>query len=206
MKGPSSVIPIRAEMLSLEQVVKLPRNAKGHDPESITASLRRFGYLQRIIINETTGHLLSGHGRIEVLQKMQQHGESPPIGIEETAAGWAVPVDYVSVPEAEEEAAALALNKAQENGGWDDPILDEVLAQLREADALMGTGFSEDEVDARLLKPHLKKVPIEQPPPDMVWVLVGIPMARYGEVTAQIEAALSAPPPRKNWLWRLFFG
>lgn len=31
-------------------------------------------------------------------------------------------------------------------------------------------------------------------------------MKPIDEVTAQIEAALSAPPPRKSWLWRLFFG
>jgi adenylate kinase len=31
-------------------------------------------------------------------------------------------------------------------------------------------------------------------------------MKPIDEVTAQIEAALAAPPPRRSWLWRLFFG
>lgn len=31
-------------------------------------------------------------------------------------------------------------------------------------------------------------------------------MKPIDEVTAQIEAALAAPPPRKNWIWRLLFG
>jgi hypothetical protein len=31
-------------------------------------------------------------------------------------------------------------------------------------------------------------------------------MKPVDEVTAQIEAALVASPPRTSWLWRLFFG
>lgn len=185
--------PIRAELLPLSKVMQLPRNAKDHDVEGIEASLDEFGYLQRVIINEQTGHLLSGHGRIETLQKLQAQGAVRPVGIAGTGKEWLIPVDYVNVPVEKEEAAALALNKTQENGGWKDDVLDEVLLALKDADALGGTGFSDEEIAARLEKPTLKKLTLDQPPPAMVWALIGVPMERYAAITAQIEALAELP-------------
>jgi len=45
-----------------------------------------------------------------------------------------------------------------ETGGYDDVLLRAILADLRDADALGGTGFSEKEVDA-LLKAAAKDAP-----------------------------------------------
>lgn len=179
---------LRPELVPLDKIHKLPRNAKGHDLDTIRKSIGRFGYLHRIIVNEQTNHLLSGHGRLDSLVALQGSGAERPAGILGEGQIWLVPVDYVNVPEKDEEAAALALNKVQENGGYEDEILVAVLKQLNEEEGLEGTGFSEEEVKAALDPPHLKRRDDwKAPPPKMVWVLVGCPVDCYGERAAYFE-------------------
>jgi hypothetical protein len=48
------------------------------------------------------------------------------------------------------EAYLVASNRIVETGGYDKELLNAILADLRDADALQGTGFSESEVDALL--------------------------------------------------------
>jgi ParB-like chromosome segregation protein Spo0J len=43
--------------------------------------MRRFGFLERIIVNDVTGRLIAGHGRIDTLEQLKRAGP-PPEGIE----------------------------------------------------------------------------------------------------------------------------
>lgn len=188
-----SLKPMRAEVLPLSQVKQLPRNAKAHDVDAIQESMEEFGFMQRIVINDRTGHLLSGHGRIDTLNKLHTEGHEPPVGIEDGTNGWLVPVDFVDVPEEREEAAAMALNKVQEIGGWEDETYRDVVKALTESNQLAGTGISAEEVAKALETPHLKEHEIDQPPPTMVWALIGVPMELYPQVTGHIEAIAQVP-------------
>ena len=44
----------------------------------IYQSIKRFGFTQPIMMNENTGKLLAGHGRLQTLQTMKQSGEKVP--------------------------------------------------------------------------------------------------------------------------------
>lgn len=146
---------MRAGLIALDDVVRLPRNAKEHDLGEIDGAVRRFGFLERVVINETTGHLIAGHGRIDDLQSQKAAGRSRPKNVEVRGDGmWLVPADWVDVAESEEEAAAIALNRLVERGGWNEKQLAETLADLavQSEEMLSGVGYDLDDVDEMLLR------------------------------------------------------
>lgn len=134
---------------SLRKLKRLPRNPQRHDLGLLHRSYNRFGFLQRVIVNTVTGRMIAGHGRIDALQQRKASGGEPPVNVEVRGGEWLVPVDYVEVPEEQEEAAALALNRLGE-GDYDEVILMQVLADLAADVGLDGTGFDEDDLDALL--------------------------------------------------------
>ena len=103
-------------------------------------------------MNEGTGHILSGHGRTDVLRQMRAAGQEPPEGITVEDDDWLVPVDYVSVPENQEGAVTIALNRTVELGGWDNVKLAQLLQEIAAIDdeLLNATGYDGDDLDALL--------------------------------------------------------
>jgi hypothetical protein len=145
---------LKAKLKPLHTFERLPRNPKDHDIGGIAGSYSEFGFLERVVINERTGHILSGHGRIDTLQMQKANGASPPsnvvVDISEdgsSSSTWLVPVDYCDVPEDREEAAAIALNRYVERGGWNEEQLAQVLSDLAAKDQLHATGYDQDDVD-----------------------------------------------------------
>ncbi|KKL11642.1 hypothetical protein LCGC14_2543730, partial [marine sediment metagenome] len=144
---------IESGLVALSEVKGLPRNPKEHDTGAIHVSIEEFGFIDRIIINRRTGMLISGHGRMKELRMRKAKGLERPDGIETTGNGeWTVPCDYVDIPAEDEEAAAIALNKLVERGGWDKGRLVEILSDLsiRGEDKLLVTGFDADDLDQML--------------------------------------------------------
>lgn len=77
-----------------------PLNPKVHPPEQdavVEASLGQVGWLKSVQVNTTTGHVLDGHERIAVAIR---RGEAT------------VPVEYVTIPEADEAVALLTLDQS----------------------------------------------------------------------------------------------
>lgn len=143
---------MRADFIELDKAVGLQRNPKDHNIGDINTSVKRFGFLERVLINATTGHVLSGHGRIETLRKMKVQGSVPPQNVKVEQNKWLVPCDYVELAEEEEEAAAIALNRLVENGGWNEDLLTNILSDLaaRGPENLEGIGFDTDDLDRML--------------------------------------------------------
>lgn len=137
---------MQAQLEPLSKLVGLPRNPKLHNLGEIHQSIDRFGFVTRIVINDTTNHIVAGHGRVETLRQKRISAKKPPEGVEARPDDWYVPTDRISVPEEEEEALAIALNKIGENE-WDDVMSARILADLAAQDNLEGTGFDGDEVD-----------------------------------------------------------
>ena len=78
-----------------ENLLAHPLNARRHPPvqrDALRASLKEVGWIAPVIVNETTGHVVDGHARVE---------EAISNGIKE------IPVVYVKLSE-QEEANALA--------------------------------------------------------------------------------------------------
>jgi len=142
---------VRARLEPLSKLVGLPRNPKLHNLGDIHQSIERFGFVNRIIINDETDHMLAGNGRIEALRQMKVSNKKAPKGVEVRLDDWYVPTDRVSIPDNEEEALAIALNHIGENE-WDDARMAEILCDLAAQDELKGTGFDGDDVDYLLRK------------------------------------------------------
>lgn len=145
----------RLEYLSLDVLAAStdPRNPKAHDTDLVESSIDRFGFVEPVVLDERTGRLVSGHGRVETLRTMKEAGALPPDGVElvEGFADWMVPaiVGWASRSDAEAAAALVALNRTTEVGGWDERALTDLLERIDEANdwGLSGTGYDEADLD-----------------------------------------------------------
>lgn len=171
---------IAVKRVALDDVTPAPSNVKAHDRDLIVASLRRFGFADPVVVDQRTGELLAGHGRVEALRWMREMSEDPPAGAE----GWKVPVytGWQSANDVEADAARVALNRTTEAGGWDDQPLLDLLDRLGDTDAgLDGVGFDTGEVDA--LRARLAELdePEPAPPAPKPW-----PHRAAGEATCRV--------------------
>tara|TARA_R100000329_G_scaffold139840_1_gene121860 strand:+ start:1622 stop:2290 length:669 start_codon:yes stop_codon:yes gene_type:complete len=145
---------------NLDDIIQADTNPKDHDLGVLYQSMKRFGFTNPIIINESTGKLLAGHGRLQTLKMMRDNGEKAPDRIEveldtgdETIEYWHVPVLYgVSIENlAEAQAYLIADNRLTELGGWKPMDLMENLSEiLEETGNLDGTGYDLDDVETIL--------------------------------------------------------
>lgn len=205
---------IRIEYMPLSKLVRAPRNAKTHDLQAIAESMQRFGYVASVIIDDATGRLVAGHGRLDTLQSLKAQGQPPPDRIRVNGDEWLVPVQCgVSFDDAQEaEAYVVADNRTTEMGGWDETMLAEVLSDLAAAEKLDGTGYDGDDLDAMLgvlgdtkpLDRSLQEIDMETLPERPTWVLCTMAPALYPKVAhlldalamqgVQIEVSASANP------------
>lgn len=140
----------------LDELEPAPRNPKGHALEAIGRSINQFGYVEPVVVDDRTGLLVAGHGRVEELRRQRAAGADPPAGIGED---WKVPVlqGWASRSDAEAEAYLIASNRLTEVGGWDDHALAQMLGGI-EDDLLPATGFSDEALAALLAR-------VNPPPP-----------------------------------------
>jgi ParB-like chromosome segregation protein Spo0J len=109
------------------------KDLKKGDPEyeKLKRSIETFGYVEPVIWNKKTGHIVGGHQRFKILKDQ---------GVAE------VECVVVEMDEAEEKALNIALNKV--SGDWDMPKLAELLEDLDKSmfDVSL-TGFDAAEID-----------------------------------------------------------
>lgn len=151
--------------MPLDEVLKAPRNPKNHNAQVIAASMVRFGVVELPALDERTGRLVAGHGRLEDWQARRSLDEPPPEGvITDTEGNWLVPVSrgWSSRDDSEAEAYLITSNNSVILGGWNEQELNTVLADLARDDfglaQVTGYGASELEalMDAGLVTdPHL---------------------------------------------------
>lgn len=126
--------PIRH--VSLADLKPWPGAARTHSKKQIrqiAESIRRFGFINPIVIDED-GLILAGHGRAEAAHAMR---------LEEVPA---LRIDTMS--EAEKRAYVIADNKLALNAGWDQKVLGDELERLLAEDLHLDigiTGFSTGE-------------------------------------------------------------
>lgn len=100
------------------------------DYEKLKRSLTEFGYVEPVIYNRTTGHVVGGHQRLKVLADLG-HTE--------------VDCVVVELDETREKALNVALNKI--SGDWDEAKLALLIADLDAADFDAElTGFDDEEI------------------------------------------------------------
>ena len=109
---------------SLKPAPYNPRRIDDAAMAALTKSLERFGYVEPIIWNERTGHVVGGHQRLKVLM---------------AAKADSVPVVVVDLDETDEKALNVALNSPFLTGQFTDD-LQALLADIQESDSVL---FSE---------------------------------------------------------------
>ena len=110
------------------------KDLKPGDPEyeKLKRSITEFGYVEPVIWNKTTGHVVGGHQRLKVLIDT---------GVTE------VECVVVEMDSEKEKALNIALNKI--NGEWDKDKLSLLIADLQGVDFDVSlTGFDAPELDA----------------------------------------------------------
>jgi hypothetical protein len=139
---------MRVDMIPLTKLERWPRNPKLHDHTALSESINRWGYTQPILIDERSGKMVAGHGRLENLTAMKQAGGPPPERVQLGPGGeWLIPVLRGVAFKSDDEAEAylLADNRIVEIGGWNDEELLRMLTSIAGVgnDLLQSTGFNE---------------------------------------------------------------
>jgi hypothetical protein len=147
----------RLTYMPLGEIVGAVRNPKAHDVPTIEDSMERFGYAEAPLLDERTGRLVAGHGRVKTLNAMKKAGKPPPDGVEVRDGEWFLPVQrgWASKDDAEAEAYLMASNQLVTLGGWNDEERAALLGDLLKQGeaALRGTGFDKADVEA-MIKPQ----------------------------------------------------
>ena len=145
---------IEVQYIPLADIVEADNNPKDHDIGQIYQSIKRFGFTQPIMMNENTGKLLAGHGRLQTLQTMKDAGEKLPNRIKEKDGDWLVPVlkGILFEDDMEAQAYLIADNRLTELGGWNTGDLVESLQEMIENGLdLDGIGYDFDDLENLVL-------------------------------------------------------
>lgn len=158
----------RVAYMRITDIEPATRNPKKHATDAIAKSVDRYGLAELPLLDERTGRLVAGHGRLDDLIARRRHTEDPPDGIRlDTDGEWLVPVirGWSSTSDADAEAYLVASNRLTTLGGWNDEELAGMLGDLQQADAdlLAVTGYTDDDITALLAADDVDPVRIELP-------------------------------------------
>ena len=152
---PDPTTPRWTAYMGLDDLLAAPRNPKDHDLPGIGRSIGRFGVIDLITIDERTGRIISGHGRLESITAARDSQAEAPDGVTVSEDGdWLVPVTrgWASKDDDEADSALIALNQLTIVAGWDDALLAPMLVELRDKDADLFelTGYTNGLLDVML--------------------------------------------------------
>ncbi len=135
---------VKVIFTKISEIKEADINVKDHDLGAIHESMNRFGFTSPLLLNEKTGQLVAGHGRLQALLQKKQLKEEAPANIKvDDNDDWYVPVIRGVSFKNEQEAQAylIADNRLTELGGWNNDELVKELEKLAEQSSLDGTGF-----------------------------------------------------------------
>lgn len=195
MAGKPKQSQITNETVPIQQIDAHPMNYNAHPPEQIAGlrtSLRTFGQVQTVVVQrQKDGRFtaVAGHGLMEAAQLE---------GFKELDCR-VIPEDW---PHEKVIAYLAADNEHARHSQRDDIQLASILQEARDFDKalLAAAGYSDAEY-MELLKQvgegdtaaKLKPVDVAKPPPDMVWVLIGIPVVKFGSIANIIDKVANNP-------------
>jgi ParB-like chromosome segregation protein Spo0J len=137
----------------IESLHEDPANARRH-PErnraAVRASLAEFGQVEALVVQKGTGRVIGGNCRL---------GELRALGVTE------VMVAEVDLHGVDAARLGLVLNRSAETAEWDQDALGDLLAVLKDDDALEGLGWDEHELADYLEAPAFD--PTDDLPPDL---------------------------------------
>jgi len=126
---------LTALAVPIDSVRPHPRNPNDGDVNSISTSLEAFSQYAPIVVQRSTGYIVKGNHTYLAAR----------------ALGWrAIAANVMDLDDTQALAVLVGDNRQSELGTRDQDALGTLLTELAEADALVGIGYSGDDVD-RLL-------------------------------------------------------
>lgn len=150
----------------IQDVTPFPGNPRRHDQDNITGSVRDHGLYQGVTVQQSTGHVVVGNGRLQALLDL---------------GATRVPVTRVDVDDTRARAIVARDNQTSDASTNDEALLLDLLAPLAsDPDLLALSGFTEDDLTALAAVPP---EPVEGP----VYTRKADPI--------HYEPTMDAPPP-----------
>ncbi len=150
--------------------------------ERLARSLAEFDLVQPIVWNRTTGHIVGGHQRLEILKAR---------GVT------SIECVVVELPLEREKALNVALNNENLAGDWDTEKLQDLLSELDslpEFDVTL-TGFDESDLRELLMSPVDDPNDVDEPETTpMVRVILEIDPAQWDTIRPDIDDLLHQHP------------
>ena len=166
-----------------------PDNPRQGDIGAIVTSIENNGWFGTLVAQRSTRQVLAGNHRLQAAIALDMQD---------------VPVYWVDVDDAEAKRILLADNRVSDLATWDDTILVSLLESLANDDALLGSGYDGDDLDALLYDAQLNESSLgnllqDNPTPteraDVIEaagirsVIMPFPMETYNEVVGMLAAA-----------------
>lgn len=126
----------KLEYLPVTKLTAYETNSRTHSDEQINqiaASINEFGFTNPVLIDQDNT-IIAGHGRVQAAKQIKMD-EVPCLRLSH-------------LTEAQKKAYVIADNKLALNAGWDDELLKQEIAELKDIEfdiALLG--FSEEELN-----------------------------------------------------------
>jgi len=140
--------------MRLDDLVPAERNSKLHDIDSLTEAVTGLGFTTELKLDESSGRLIRGHGRLATLRRLRDKGAEAPEGVRDVGDDWAVPVvrGWSSRSRLHADAVREADNHQGEGVGYDSKVQLDILAGLSgdAPDLLRATGWTSERVDELL--------------------------------------------------------
>jgi hypothetical protein len=121
------LIPLATPIEGLKPWGKNPRRG---NVEAIARSLAKFGQRRPIVVRKSTNEVIAGNHTLQAAQQL---------GWKQIAVVWVQDDDQTAT------AFALADNRTQDLGFYDEDLLEELINSIQEQDLFLATGYSEDE-------------------------------------------------------------
>ena len=141
---------LRGSLVPIASVRRHPQNPRRGDVEEIVESLKRFGQVRQILVDEE-GTVIAGNHTLLAAERL----------------GWdeiSVNRNRFSSPE-EARAYLLADNRLPELGDYDRAELLALVAELEEAERFAGTGYTGDDLAHLRAVEAAASAPPPEPPP-----------------------------------------
>jgi len=123
------------ERVPIEAVRQHPRNPRKGNVDVIVASIEKNGFYGAIVVQRSTRYILAGNHRWLAAKKA---------GLTDVAVCWA------DVDDKTARRILLADNRTSDVAKYDDPLLASLLQELKTEMDLVGSGYTESDVDALL--------------------------------------------------------
>lgn len=175
----ASVASLEIRILPLSALQPAPYNPRRPLPpehpavRKLETSLRTFGLVEPLVWNETTGHVVGGHLRLQILRRL---------GVGQ------VPVSVVRLSHQQEKALNVVLNNREAQGRFDPVRLADLLTELQALPEFELTGFDLGDLAALRLEPAAPVTP--EPGASRVEVTLVADPATYEQLAPRLDALI----------------